>query len=218
MQRGPLTAINNIVSTGVFDANSTSYESIYLLLNADTEEERDDLTRRWRDHKLAELNFVGTVVSISSYAVASQLTRLEGALLAASISSAGSWPVILADERDRPWGVRVCLYGGLVFALFGVLVAGQQSMRLHRLSGHRDGLKHIRQGLARLEGPHGYEPYKFQVYAWGSSLYFLVASVICMVASITVLVWYSAGNSPDKDGDSEWWDDNAKVSAPRRMP
>lgn len=33
------------------------------MLNADTEEERDQLTRNWRDHKAEELNFVGTVVS-----------------------------------------------------------------------------------------------------------------------------------------------------------
>lgn len=115
------------------------------------------------------------------------------------------------NERDKPWGVRVCLYGGLVFALFAVLVAGQQSMRLHRLSGHRDGLIHIRERLARVESSDGYKPYKFQVYAWGASLYFLVASVICMIVSITVLVWMSAGNHPDKEQRDTWWDDNSKV-------
>lgn len=34
-----------------------------LLLNDSDEKRRDELTRQWRDNKLAELNFVGVVVS-----------------------------------------------------------------------------------------------------------------------------------------------------------
>ena len=38
---------------------------IYKLLNAEEEEERDELTERWKSNKLQELNFVGIVVSHS---------------------------------------------------------------------------------------------------------------------------------------------------------
>lgn len=44
--------------------STTSYDPIFALLNAETEEERDRLTEKWRDHKLEELNFVGIVVCL----------------------------------------------------------------------------------------------------------------------------------------------------------
>lgn len=43
--------------------STTTYDPIFALLNADTTEEQDNLTEKWRDHKLAELNFIGIVVS-----------------------------------------------------------------------------------------------------------------------------------------------------------
>lgn len=43
--------------------STTTYDPIKALLNAPTEEERDELTQKWRDSKLEELNFVGIVVS-----------------------------------------------------------------------------------------------------------------------------------------------------------
>jgi hypothetical protein len=42
--------------------NITTYDLIFFLLNADGEEERDELTLRWKDNKLQELNFLGIVV------------------------------------------------------------------------------------------------------------------------------------------------------------
>lgn len=43
-------------------SRATAYDGIDLMLNCENEEERDDLTQKWRDHKLQELNFIGTVV------------------------------------------------------------------------------------------------------------------------------------------------------------
>lgn len=45
--------------------STTSYDPVFALLNAETAEERDKYTERWRDHKLEELNFIGIVVSAS---------------------------------------------------------------------------------------------------------------------------------------------------------
>lgn len=48
--------------------STTTYDPIFALLNADTRDERDRLTEKWRDHKLSELNFIGVVVSTGPYA------------------------------------------------------------------------------------------------------------------------------------------------------
>jgi hypothetical protein len=50
------------LSSGLFSPNLTVNGPIEALLNAKDRKERDKLTEKWRDHKLAELNFVGIVV------------------------------------------------------------------------------------------------------------------------------------------------------------
>lgn len=41
---------------------TTTYNPIYSLLNAESEDRKDQLTERWRENKIQELNFVGIVV------------------------------------------------------------------------------------------------------------------------------------------------------------
>lgn len=53
---------------------TTTYDPIYSLLNAESEERRDELTERWKDNKLEELNFLGVVVSYKTTIVESILT------------------------------------------------------------------------------------------------------------------------------------------------
>ena len=48
---------------GIYAPDPSTYDPIEILLNAETEDERDELTAKWRDNKLSELNFVGVVVS-----------------------------------------------------------------------------------------------------------------------------------------------------------
>lgn len=56
--------LSTLFSGGIFNvSSSTSYDGICKMLNEEQQEEKDELTRRWRDHKIEELNFVGTVVS-----------------------------------------------------------------------------------------------------------------------------------------------------------
>lgn len=43
-------------------SRSSTYDGIDLMLNCEDVDQRDELTKNWRDHKLQELNFVGTVV------------------------------------------------------------------------------------------------------------------------------------------------------------
>lgn len=49
-------------SSRAFHETWISFDAIVLMLNAEDELERDDFTRNWRDHKIEELRFVGTVV------------------------------------------------------------------------------------------------------------------------------------------------------------
>ncbi|KAI9903446.1 hypothetical protein N3K66_002798 [Trichothecium roseum] len=186
--------LNVVTSLGTVVPYSTAYDGIALMLNSNDSQERDELTRNWRDHKLEELNFVGTV----------------GALLASCLSSTSAWPDVLTDGRDKPWFVRSLWFSGLVFALFAVLIAGIQSMRLHRLSAHRDGLKKIRVGLGRRRSAGGdMIPHRIQVLAWEASQFFLVLSVILMVTGVAVLVWVSTQyGSTDGSG----WHENFKMA------
>lgn len=41
---------------------STSADTIIQMLNEDDQIQQDEMTKNWRDHKLQELNFVGTLV------------------------------------------------------------------------------------------------------------------------------------------------------------
>ncbi|KAF4993780.1 hypothetical protein FGRMN_6254 [Fusarium graminum] len=180
-----------------FEGHSTSCDTIIQMLNERDEEKRDEMTKNWRNHKLEELNFVGTL----------------GALLASCLSSTSSWPEVLPNGRSKPWLVRTMWFSGLVFALFSVVIAGVQSMRLHRLSSHPDGLSLIRNRLGRKRlSDSKCLPSWLQVYAWEFSLAFLVLSVLCMVVGLTILIWAGAEFGPRKPKHSGWWDGNSKAS------
>lgn len=141
------------------------------------------------------------------------INMLQGALLAGVLTSTGSWPTVLSNGQTQPWTIRALWFSGTLFALFAVLIAAKQSLSLHRLSGHRDGLLYIRSCMSGQVTREGrVEPRRAQVYAWQMSVLMLTAAVFCMVSGITVLVWTSAEWGPAKDGrKQDWWDDSAKV-------
>lgn len=195
-----MSAFLSVLCGGLIAPSGKTYDSIHLLLTAETEKERDELTMQWRDHKLAELNFIGIV----------------GALLAGVLTSTGSWPTVLQNGQESPWTVRTCWYTGIVFALFAVLTAAQQTLRLHRLSGHRDALANIRHYMgSRVKDREGgivIKPRKFQVYVWQSSVIFLTLAVVIMVIGMAILIWSATSFGPYKTHEEGWWDDNAKVN------
>lgn len=63
--RKRVQAVWTFLDSGLFSPRATMHEPIVLLLNHQDKDERDRLTGQWRDNKLAELNFVGIVVSTS---------------------------------------------------------------------------------------------------------------------------------------------------------
>ncbi|VTT77124.1 unnamed protein product [Fusarium fujikuroi] len=176
---------------------STSADTIIHMLNEDDQIQQDEMTKNWRDHKLQELNFVGTL----------------GALLASCLSTTGSWPDVLPNGRNKPWSVRTMWFSGLVFALFSVVIAGVQSMRLHRLSAHPGGLSLIRNSLGRKrQSDSKSRPSWLQVYAWEFSLAFLVLAIFCMIIGLTILIWAGTEFGPSKSREDGWWDGNSKAS------
>ncbi|RMZ27564.1 hypothetical protein D0859_08366 [Hortaea werneckii] len=186
---------------GLIAPSDTTYDAILHCLTAHTLEQRDELTKQWRDHKLEELNFIGVV----------------GALLAGCLTSTGSWPTVLQNGQNSPWTVRTCWYTGIVFALFAVLTAAQQSIRLHRLSAHKDSLKNIRHYMGckvrDSEGVSRIKPRRFQVYGWQASIMFLTLSVAALIIGMCILIWSSTQFGPYKrKGQSSWWDSNAKLA------
>ncbi|KAF1817230.1 hypothetical protein P152DRAFT_510502 [Eremomyces bilateralis CBS 781.70] len=179
-----LTQALHFLFTGVFALDSTTYDPILLMLNASTRSDRDTLTERWRDHKLAEMNFVGIVA----------------ALLAGCLTSTGSWPSLLPADTTSPWPIRTSFLTGLLLALASILSAANLTIRLHRLSSHRDALPLIRCLMARRPpwGRVGGEeelrtPGTFAVYTWQMPVMFLTASVVCMIVGMCALVWASVG-------------------------
>ncbi|ORY67579.1 uncharacterized protein BCR38DRAFT_427547 [Pseudomassariella vexata] len=191
---GRILSFFKVFRSGLIAPNATTYSSMVHLLNAEDEAERDRLTANWSHHKLEELNFIGVV----------------GALIAGVLSSTPGWPTMMPSQDDaQPWFVRTMWLTGLVFALFSVLTAAQQSLRLHRLSAHRNGLSLIRGCIASKTGLDGItRPRNAQVFAWQAGVGFLTASVVCMVVGMAVFVWEAS----DFEGISRGvWDENAKL-------
>lgn len=60
-ERSGIGAFLGLFRGGLMAPTQTTYEAIEYLLTAETKEERDELTKQWRDHKLEELNFIGVV-------------------------------------------------------------------------------------------------------------------------------------------------------------
>ncbi|KXH60528.1 hypothetical protein CNYM01_00005 [Colletotrichum nymphaeae SA-01] len=190
--------IVHIFRGGLFSPPTLTYDPLLLLLNHDDQDERNKLTEKWKDNKLQELNFVGVV----------------SALLANVLTSTGSWPNLLPPETTTPWPVRTCWFCGIAFALASVLTAADQTIRLHRMAGHRDGLVLIRQSLRTqdrvLIGTEWkYRPRKTQVYAWQLSVLFLAGAVLCMISGMIFLVWSAVA---EDIGRGKGFDDNGKVA------
>jgi hypothetical protein len=179
---------------GIFFPDPSTAEPIEILLNTRDQDKREKLIKTWRDNKLSELNFVGVV----------------SALLAGVLTSTGSWPAILPNGELSPWPVRTSWYCGIVLALFSILSAADQTVRLHRLSAHRDGLSKIHDLLSkRQSGKSRTQPSTLQIMTWQMPVMFLTGSTICMIVGMFLHVW-SATVHLWRPGT---WDDNAKVCA-----
>jgi hypothetical protein len=58
-----------IFGGGIYLPDPSTYDPIEILLNTHDKKTREELTMRWRDNKLSELNFVGVVVCMAGAVV-----------------------------------------------------------------------------------------------------------------------------------------------------
>ncbi|CAG5162110.1 uncharacterized protein ALTATR162_LOCUS6161 [Alternaria atra] len=184
---------------GIYAPDPTTYDPLEIILNTEDQDERDDLTVRWRDNKLSELNFVGVVA----------------ALLAGVLTSTGSWPNILPNGKESPWSVRTSWYCGIILSLFSILTAADQTVRLHRLSSHRDGLSNIRKLLSKTNGEKSHSsktgrrtPSLLQIITWQMPVMFLTSATLCMIIGMFLHVWSATTHLHHPT----MWDDNTKVA------
>jgi hypothetical protein len=110
--------------------------------------------------------------------------------------------------------VRTSWYCGIILSLFSILSAADQTVRLHRLSSHRDGLDNIRHLLAKRNGERGrsaksgrQKPSLLQIMTWQMPVMFLTTATVCMIVGMFLHVW-SASTHLHRP---MMWDDHTKV-------
>ncbi|KAF1994457.1 hypothetical protein P154DRAFT_31965 [Amniculicola lignicola CBS 123094] len=184
---------------GIYTPDGSTYDPIEILLNAEDEEERDRLTEKWRDNRLQELNFVGVVA----------------ALLAGVLTSTGSWPTVSLEGHPDPWTVRTAWYCGIILSLFSILTAADQTVRLLRLSSHRDAPQKIRILLGSTKGHRKKSaktgrilPKTAQIITWQMPVMFLTSAALCMIIGMFLHVWSGVNSSTS----GSWLDNDGRVA------
>ena len=139
---------------------------------------------------------------------------MQAALLAGVLTSTGSWPSILPSGELSPWPIRTTWYCGIVLSLFSILTAADQTVRLHRLSSHRDGLRNLRKLLSKnvrerdCEAQTGrLQPSLLQVITWQMPVMFLTSATLCMIVGLFLHIWSATPHV----GRMGTWDDDSKV-------
>ncbi|KAI4190980.1 MAG: hypothetical protein L6R41_000430 [Letrouitia leprolyta] len=95
------------------------HDPVTHLLNAADDKEADELTEKWTQGKLQELQYVG----------------LSSALVTGTIASAFSWYSVASD----PWTTEACWASAMVMARTAISLASQQTIGLSRLCSCEDG-------------------------------------------------------------------------------
>lgn len=129
------------------------------------------------------------------------------------LTSTGSWPSILPSGELSPWPIRTTWYCGIVLSLFSILTAADQTVRLHRLSSHRDGLDNLRKLLSKTirqrdcKAQTRLQPSLLQVVTWQMPVMFLTSATICMIVGLFLHIWSATPHV----GRMGHWDDDSKV-------
>jgi hypothetical protein len=110
--------------------------------------------------------------------------------------------------------VRTSWYCGIILSLFSILSAADQTVRLHRLSAHRDGLDNIRRLLAKSNGERSrsaktgrQKPSLLQIMTWQMPVMFLTTATISMIVGMFLHVWSASTHLHAP----MLWDDHTKV-------
>ncbi len=103
-----------------------------------------------------------------------------------------------------------------MLSLFSILTAADQTVRLHRLSSHRDGLANIRKLLSKRRRGQDQDceaqtarlqPSLLQVLTWQMPVMFLTSATLCMIIGLFLHVW----SATKRLGLLGSWSDDTKV-------
>ncbi|KAF3906066.1 hypothetical protein ABW21_db0207561 [Orbilia brochopaga] len=141
---------------------------------------------QWRRSKVAELAAVNVV----------------GALIAAVVSSAFTWPA----TTQAPWTVLAAFYGALILSLVAVSTGSQQSIALYRLGESKRALYKLQELLSFTTDPAAMRaPTRMQRYLWQIPVMLLNVSVLVFLVGLVILIWARAAVMPS-------WDDDMKIA------
>jgi hypothetical protein len=172
---------------------SLTVQPVEQLLNAPIAHQKD-LSRVWKDGKLAELSFVGLGVSTSQQTCwqlqmnTAELIPIEqGALISGVYASAFSW----YNTPPQPWTLKSSWYSGLLFALVSISIATQQSVALHRLAGNEDGLLRLCMILSYRQNEK-LKPRYLQIFIWQAPVMLLNISIFLFLLGLAIVVYQRA--------------------------
>ncbi|KAK6340649.1 hypothetical protein TWF696_008973 [Orbilia brochopaga] len=141
---------------------------------------------QWRRAKVAELGAVNVV----------------GALIAAVVSSAFTWPA----TTQAPWTVLATFYSALILSLVAVSTGSQQSIALYRLGESKNALKKLQELLScTTDATAVRRPTSMQKYLWQIPVMLLNVSVLVFLVGLVILIWERAADMPS-------WDDDMKIA------
>lgn len=128
---------------------------------------------------------------------------LKGALVAAVISSAFTWPA----TEEAPWTVPAAFYSALIMSLSSVWMGSQLNIFLYRLGASRKSMIELQELLREEPSPGAREhrPKFLQKYLWHFPVLSLSWSLSIFLIGLTILIL-------DRATTAGSWQSDAKVS------
>ncbi|KIW85890.1 hypothetical protein Z517_01283 [Fonsecaea pedrosoi CBS 271.37] len=146
-------------------------DPIQKLVTAAKDDDRRQLTRNWRESKLAELNYVG----------------LTSALVTSAFASAIGWQTV----NLIPYVLGIW-FGGLILVLTSIFIATAQSIAVYRLTTSDEGLDELAGLLGNNpQDPGSSQPRRFQVLAWQMPVMLLNLSITLFLIGLLCQIFNS---------------------------
>jgi hypothetical protein len=133
------------------------------------------------------------------------MSNFQGALVAGVVTGALAWPY------SKPWTVTGFWICALVFALFSIVLATQQSVVLTRASTGRNALANLRVLMSATTIPSTtgngsvFVPQGLTLFVWQASTMLLGISIMLLLIGLMVFVYEAAKAAGE-------WGDERKVA------
>lgn len=167
------------------------------LLNEPTEDEKNALTKRWKDSMQQELSMIGVTVGSYFDTQIFSHTKIQclpnkGALVGSVVAASIAWS---NAATQAGWAIVALWYIALVIALMAVSSATLQTVTLNRLISRPDGLSDIRvmlSGKPPTAAAQSVQPKRLQIYIWQIPLKLLNSSIYLFLVGLLALLWEAA--------------------------